>query len=115
MSSVTNIVLVYGLCNEEFTLLEEINSKCDSGSLVHVEDERLPSCWFCNGKTLEANIAIGAFNNLCVNEWIAELQTIDFQFYECDYVQMLVQDQESNGFGLITIWSDEHFQPWREL
>lgn len=60
MSVVTNVVVTFGLCGSErdHELLAAINSKCDSGRVVHVEDDKLPNGWFCNGKTLEVNVAV---------------------------------------------------------
>ena len=111
---VTNVVLAYGLCANEndHGLLEEINATCDSGRLVHVEDEKLPKCWFCNGKTLEVNLAVGAFNGLSIRDWIGAMRQIDFESYGCDFVQLMIQDQESTGFGIVNVWTGDDYEPF---
>lgn len=124
MSVVTNVVCTFGLCDHEndHDLLAEINGACGAasggGRLVHVEDEQLPRGWFCNGKTLEVNVAIGAFNGLDLREFVdAMRRTIAFQEFGCRFVQLLVQDQWTNGFGVIDVWRDPKAGPafrWSE-
>lgn len=115
MSTVTNIILAYGLCrNDErdHALLEEINAMCDVGKVTHVEDSRLPDGWCYNGKALEVNLAIGAFNHLNLQEWVGKIRQIDFNAYDCDFIQLIVQDQESVGFGIINVWDSGYSSPF---
>lgn len=114
MSSVTNAVLAYGLCynEDDHCLLAEINAACDAGRLVHVEDAGLPGCWFCNGKTLEVNLAVGAFNGLPLRDWIDAMRRIDFESYHCGFVQLMIQDQESTGFGIVNVWTGDDYDPF---
>lgn len=124
MSYVTDIVLVYGLCPDEnnHELLSEINACIVDHrhqKFVHVEDEKLPMYWYGGSKVLQANVAIGAFNYINLPQMIEGMRSkIDFNKYECDYVQMLIQDEHNVGFGLITVWKDQSntsiFEPFSE-
>jgi hypothetical protein len=108
VSVVTNVVLVYGLVSgggdDEFEPLQAINLLNDRGNLVHVEDPRLPKCWFCNGKTLECNVAVGAFNYLHLEEWLDGMKGIDFSQWDCRFVQLLVMEQDDGCFRLVDVW-----------
>ncbi len=114
MSVVTNVVLAYGLClaDDDFQLLAEVN-RCipyvaspglSLPRLVHVEDKGLPECWFCNGKTLEVNLAVGAFNYLDVDRWLLALESVDFAEFDCGFAQFMVMGQEDFGFRILEIW-----------
>lgn len=114
MSLVTNVVCAFGLTGSErdHELLAAINATCNAGRLVHVEDDTLPDGWFCNGKTLEVNLAVGAFNYLNLREWVdAMRRDILFAEFDCRFVQLIVQDQESDGFGIIEVWRDADSEP----
>ncbi len=108
MSVVTNVILTYGICageNDDMELLKEINNLNEQGKLVHVEDVSLPDCWFCNGKALEANIAVGAFNYLNLKGWVKRMrEQINFAYYQCDFVQLIIQEEDDVGFGIIEVW-----------
>ena len=107
MSVVTNVILVYSVTGDEddqFKPLEAINAACNAGRLVHVEDPALPPDWFCNGKTLECNVAVGAYNYLRLSDWLAAMRDIDFDQWGCEFVQVLVMEQDDERFRLIDVW-----------
>ncbi len=108
MSFVTNVVLAYGRTPDEAAdhrLLSEVNALNDAGSLTHVEDARLPGRWFSNGKGLEVNLAVGAFNYLDLGRWVGAMrENVDFPAYGCRFVQLMVQGEWNDGFGIIEVW-----------
>lgn len=109
MSHVTNLIIAYSRCDndeKDKQVLEEINSCIDHGRLVHVEDPILPDCWFCNGKTLEANIAIGAFNHLNLVEFISAICKIDYEYYGCYFCQVIVKDEHDDRFSIVHIFRE---------
>ena len=118
MSYVTNVICAYE-AGDPFAVLEEINACIpdDRGRLVHVGDPALPPHWFANGKTLEVEVAIGAFNYLDVAGWVEELRRLDWEALDARFVQLMVQQQEDWGFGIIDVWRrpgiGEPFDPRR--
>lgn len=105
MSSVTNVICAY-LGGTH--VLEQVNAciPFNAGRLVHVQDPKLPDCWFCNGKTLEVDIAIGAFNYLDLAFWVQSLREVDWKAQGCYFVQLMAMGTDDWGFGIIDIWND---------
>ena len=111
MSSVSNVIVAFGLCGMETDadLLAEINSHCDSGRLVFLGDYGKDGLPFANRKVFEANIAAGAFNGLNVRAWIDRVrENVSFKSHECNFCQFIVQDQENDGFGIYEVYRYEH-------
>lgn len=120
MSEVTDVVLVYGLCDDETTTelcLSLINNCCNAGKVYSVDDQRLPKNWYINRKVAQVNIAIGSFNGLDLKEWVREMRQIDFERFGCGFVQLMVQTQYSDGMGIIDVWRGGFTMPafkWEE-
>ena len=119
MSAVTNLICAYGLCANDLNnekILEKINECCPAfGKLTHIDSNTLPDGWYANGKMAEANIAIGTFNHLDIDQWVKNIrETIPLiDAFECDYVQFIVSDDNSEGFGIINVLSTEQFNPFK--
>ena len=108
MSFVTSVGLAYGPTRDaaaNHRLLAEVNALNDAGSLTHVEDPRLPDRWFSNGKGMEVNLAVGVFNYLELGRWVGAMrESVDFPAYGCRFVQLMVQGESDDGFGIIEVW-----------
>jgi len=102
MSHVCNVVLLMG-CGElddshatidKFPALEVVNAwlaeNC-SGSVLHEVSK-----YGSNTKSMECYIAIGAFNYLDTDAFIAVALAAPWQDWGC--VQLLIQDQEDDTF-----------------
>ena len=104
MSLVTNAIIVAsGSYNE--TLLLFINEYFTKGGgygrgFSDIDSDDLPDGWYGGDKCLEANIFIGAFNYLRIDELVAHLRSADW----CgNYCQLIYKGQEDSRFRIIDI------------
>lgn len=108
MSEVTDVIVAFGLCDDEVhteLLLAKINACCSAGRVFSVDDRSLPAGWYYNRKASQVNVAIGSFNGLDLKDWIRNMRTsIEFSEFNCGFVQLIVQDQHHDGFGVIEVW-----------
>jgi hypothetical protein len=112
MSVVTNTILACDCTFYFDDLLEHVNSGISRGDFISVSDKKLPDGWYGGTKYLECRLAIAAFNHLDFEELIHHLWYIDFsRLYDCRWVQLLIEHQDFDGFGIIEIYRDEYCDP----
>lgn len=111
MSEVTDIILVFSTIGSDAgdaMLLEKAN-KClpdNVGKLMFTSDD------LKSGRCHQVNIAHGAFNHIYIDGFIEALRsTIDFSKFECLFMQVFIQDENCNGFGLVDIYRDKISDP----
>lgn len=74
--------------------------------LVSAEDPSLPPYWYGGGKSLQCEVAIGAFNYLAIPDFLAFLRS--FPWTEDDgTTQVLIKDEQQAGFTLHDIHTTE--------
>jgi hypothetical protein len=105
MSSVTNVILTIPLYNdkEKLKIVKKINSFFEEEKgFVLVDNENLPIGWYGGTKMLEAEILIGAFNYLNIEELIKHLRSID---WKDDHTtpQLMFRGQDDNCFTMIDL------------
>ena len=104
MSDVTNIIFALSIVDVDRGKMDEVNTYfVDKGikPLVSVKDERLPRAWYGGSKSLEAELYLGAFNHLDLDEFIKHVRTISWRFPES--VQIIVKEQEDMKFTIIDL------------
>lgn len=106
MSYVTNIVL--GIAEDKIDssdILSRINTffsgKC--AGLVSCVDPRLPPDWYGGSKCLECLFAVGAFNYLEMDKFIAHCKSV-VSNTDVLSLQLFVLVDEASSFELITIY-----------
>jgi hypothetical protein len=101
MSNVTNAILHYGMHGPEF--LAKVNAFFDNefDRFVSVEDEHLPPHWYGGTKSLECDLAIGAFNVLDLDGLIKHLCSLSSLYDE--QLRLIVKEQEDERFRIINI------------
>jgi len=108
MSTVTNVILILSVSEDEEDRIKEINSyfsKEDTSSfptskgLVSADDKSIPNHWYGGQKMLETNVYIGAFNGLDIEEFLEHLKSIKFE--DSENVQVFYQLQAEDKFNLI--------------
>jgi hypothetical protein len=110
MSRVTDLICCHGICDDErdLELLAVINSHCPttSGRLVAV-----PGGLYRGSKCPQAQVAVGAFNDLDLDGWVEALRGVDFAPWGCGHVQFIAQEEDCTGFGIIDIWRSPAADP----
>jgi hypothetical protein len=105
MSVVTNLVMSVSFedARGSGSKMSEVNSFFQSPikGLTSVDDPSLPRGWYGGSKMLEANLFVGAFNHLSLEQFTNHLRGIKWTRPEC--VQLFVMEQEDERFRLINI------------
>ncbi|MCZ8285924.1 MAG: hypothetical protein O9353_10770 [Bacteroidia bacterium] len=86
-------------------IINEINDFKFNGynlNIVSIDDKKLPKKWYGGSKMMEAEILIGAYNGLPLNDLILFLKTINWQNPED--VQILYKSQEDFKFTLMDLF-----------
>jgi hypothetical protein len=112
MSHVQNVIMTFGLTSDklETFIIEKANSLVPYAygpGLKHLN----PTHHYGGTKALEVNIAIAAFDYLDLEDWVKALREVEWQKFDCYFVQLLVQGQENNGFASIRIWDNGDWCP----
>lgn len=93
-------------CSEHVEeIINEINNFKFNGNnlnIVSIDDEKLPKKWYGGSKMMEAEILIGAYNGLHLNDLILFLKKINWQ--NPDDVQVMYKKQEDFKFILIDLF-----------
>lgn len=104
MSQVTNIVLSFSWYDAEAGALEDVNAFFGAdgrGGFVSCTDPALPWRWYGGTKVLEAEVYVGAFSHLGLEDLVAHLRALDWE--EPRAVQLLVKSEEDERFTLINV------------
>lgn len=109
MSWVTNIILstppYFGKEKEEIE--KKINSFFEKGDkgFVNCDDKKLPTGWYGGTKMLEAELWIGAFNYINLEDLVEHLENIDWGGdYEKEEVQLIIKDQDDKRFRILNLF-----------
>ena len=110
MSNVTNLILSIGYHDAEAGKIHEVNRYFEEPEiealrcrgLVSIDDSSLPEGWYGGSKYFEANIYLGAFNYLLLDEFIEHLRSIQWQSPED--LQIIVMGQEDDGFRIRNVF-----------
>ncbi len=111
MSHVCNVILTFGIGQDEFfkevnRYFSEVRGRNEK-PLVTVDDPSLPNGWYGGTKYLETEVAIGAFNYLHEEEFIAHLkQALEYYDQPAQTVQLFLKDEDDNSFRVITLEPD---------
>jgi protein associated with RNAse G/E len=102
MSVVTNLILHIGILEDEEDRIKDVNEFWEDGiGLVSFDSSDLPRGWYGGTKMLEANLYVGAFNYLDLDEFITHLEKIRWEYPE--EVQVIVKEQEDDLFRIIQL------------
>ena len=111
MSEVTNIILNIEYWILNFGLIDskkisEVNCFFEREDLgfVSVDAETLPTVWYGGTKRFEAELYLGAFNNINLKKLISHLKGIQWKSPNC--VQLIVMEQNDSKFRIIEITRD---------
>jgi hypothetical protein len=110
MSNVTNLILSIGYFDAEGGKIQEVNRYFEEPEiealrcrgLVSISDSSLPAGWYGGSKYFEANLYLGAFNYLLLNEFVEHLRSVSWQSPED--VQVIVMEQEDERFRIINVF-----------
>jgi hypothetical protein len=118
MSHVTNVIVAFMITSD--TKAQKVIDRINK--LIPYNEDRHQALLYLNptesyggSKCLEVELAIGAFNYLNLDEWLKALQVEDWTELDPGFIQVLIQDQNDNGFGSITVYDDGSFEPWLGL
>ncbi len=107
MSWVTGVILKIGGWEDNEQRMSEINAFLETRypkGFVGVDNPSLPDKWYGGDKYLEDGLYIGSFNYFPLQQFLKYLQSLPWQ--EPELVQVLVQEQEDQGFRIISIAPD---------
>ena len=109
MSYVTNVILHTSLMEwggwSSHSLLPRVNAffeESGGGGLVAVDDPALPTGWYGGNKFLEAQLYLGAFNYLILEEFIAHLRSLPWEAPES--VQLIIKEENDDKFRVIDLF-----------
>lgn len=114
MSKVTSIILTTSLIeNQEYLALNLGNYRVNGlpFNVKSIEDELLPQDWYGGSKRMGANIFIGAFNYLNIEELIEFLRTT-IKWESPESVQLFVKEEGDLEFSVIQLFPTGR-QQWR--
>ena len=102
MSRITNVILSVPTCTEE-GLIDKVNAYFEeSNGFCLVDEEKLG---FMTSHRIEANLYVGAFNHLDLKEFIAYLRTIEWGTEMNNEAQLIVKEQDDDGFHIVDLIS----------
>lgn len=112
MSTVTNVIVAFGLPNDEAAVVRRMNELldpfvCGESGLLHLN----PTDHYGGTKALEVDLAIGAFDGLDIDGWLHALGAEDWKALDCFFFQVLIQAQENDGFGSTCIYPGNDWNP----
>lgn len=107
---VTNVILATPVYMEDelSRITEEINTFFNNQKgLVSCDDKNITKHWYGGSKSLEAEVFVGAFNYIDLQEFIYHLKNnVDWGETYGELVQLIVKEQEDEGFKIIIIKKD---------
>lgn len=108
MSVVTNIIITASMNEDVKYLTQKFNEfrlNGNSFNLVSIDDEALAKGWYGGNKMMEANIFLGAFNNLDLQALISFMkEEIDWASPEC--IQLISKSHNNFKFILIDLFPE---------
>ncbi|MES2460238.1 MAG: hypothetical protein V4671_06625 [Armatimonadota bacterium] len=115
MSSVTNLILSFSEDDpdEKLKLVNTFFELDNIRGMVSVESPELPRRWYGGNRTLEVDLAIGAFNHLHLPLFLEHLKGILWE--EPDWVQLFVMGQDDATFRIVNIGEARKEPPWVDL
>ncbi|MCD6018560.1 MAG: hypothetical protein K0S53_1681 [Bacteroidetes bacterium] len=108
MSSVTNLIIHFSCSENRNDILNEINQykiRENNLDIVSVDDFRLPKKWYGGTKMLEAELLLGAYNYLDIDDLILFLKEINWQHPED--VQIMYRAQDDFKFILKDLFPED--------
>ncbi len=105
MSWVTNLLLHISSrsTNEKIAQVNDFFDRDNKLGLVSLDAPGLPKGWYGGDKMLEANLYVGAFNYLNLDEFLEHIRGLAWE--EGDQVQAFVKKQEQDVFHVIDVFN----------
>lgn len=108
MSEITNLIITTSLSENVDYLSKKFKQYSVNGlpfNIVSMESENLPQNWYGGSKMFNANVFIGAFNYLKIDDLIKYLKEhIDWN--SPFSVQLFIKEQNDYKFKLIDIFNE---------
>jgi hypothetical protein len=106
-------VLVLCSAEEPIEVLDVVNAFIADAGCGRFEPA--PARQAGGNKALQADVLWAAFSAIDLPGLIAYLRAFDWTTLQGVWsVQLLAQDEQSYGFGLVEIWRDPIGEPWKE-
>ncbi|MBO2007909.1 hypothetical protein [Hymenobacter negativus] len=108
MSDVTNLLIAFSLSEDEEKIQQQLRQHVYNNitqfDAVSADSPTLPKGWYAGSKYLEAQLLIGAYNHLNLDELFVFMKNMT---WECpEDVQLIVKEQWDSKFRLIDLFPE---------
>src|SRR4030095_10168300 len=106
MSKVTNIIIATSISEDIAylkTKFEQLKVNGQPYNLVSVDNESLPKAWYGGSKFLEANLFLGAYNQLDLDALIVFMKE-QIKWDVPESVQLIIKEQDDIKFRIIDLF-----------